>query len=185
MAQTQDNSNDGKREPESLKETLISIIIAFALAFVGRSYVIEPFVIPTGSMAPTLNGAHMRFHSPASGFEWAANPRDYTGDGRPYSVQGARRSGEPITVTGPLSHIEQSEFDVPLRAGDRILVISASAHFLVSAIADLVGSRATPRRRSHGRVPLLRPTTAPTQAAPHVALAHVMVRRGPPVRTVI
>ena len=123
MAQTQDNSNDGKREPESLKETLISIIIAFALAFVGRSYVIEPFVIPTGSMAPTLNGAHMRFHSPASGFEWAANPRDYTGDGRPYSVQGARRSGEPITVTGPLSHIEQSEFDVPLRAGDRILVL--------------------------------------------------------------
>lgn len=124
MTNTSDNPPSDKREPESLKETLISIIIAFALAFVGRSYVIEPFVIPTGSMAPTLNGAHMRFHSPASGFQWAANPRDYTPDGRqPFGVQGSRRSGRPITVEDPLTGLPISQADVPLRAGDRILVL--------------------------------------------------------------
>lgn len=124
MTTPSDSSSGEKRESESLKETLISIIIAFALAFVGRSYVIEPFVIPTGSMAPTLNGAHMRFHSAASGFEWAANPRDYAPDGRtPYGVQGARRIGRPITVEDPVTGTSFAQSDVPLRAGDRILVL--------------------------------------------------------------
>lgn len=44
---------------ESIKETFESIIIAFVLAFVFRAYVVEAFVIPTGSMAPTLLGAHL------------------------------------------------------------------------------------------------------------------------------
>ena len=44
----------------TVPDTLISVIIAFALAFIGRAYVLEPFVIPTGSMAPTLLGAHFR-----------------------------------------------------------------------------------------------------------------------------
>lgn len=111
------------RGPESLKETLISIIIAFALAFVGRSYVIEPFIIPTGSMAPTLMGAHMRFDSPYSGFDWSANPRDGVRQGKPLRVQGARDTRQPIQVVDPLSHIGMSRFDVPLFAGDRILVL--------------------------------------------------------------
>ncbi len=112
------------REPDSLKETLISIVIAFALALVGRSYVIEPFVIPTGSMAPTLNGAHMRFHSPESGFEWAVNPRDESSARQtPLPVQGARRSGDPIVVRDPVTGAEMRRFDEPLRAGDRILVL--------------------------------------------------------------
>ena len=40
--------------PAQIKETITSIIIAFAMAFVFRGFVIEAFVIPTGSMAPTL-----------------------------------------------------------------------------------------------------------------------------------
>ncbi|RMH26643.1 MAG: signal peptidase I [Planctomycetota bacterium] len=115
-----DQAASPDRTPDSLKETLISIVIAFALAFVGRSYVIEPFVIPTGSMAPTLNGAHMRFRSPVSGFDWAANPRD---GAPPLPVQGSRRSGSPIVVTDPVTGHEMRRFDVPLRAGDRILVL--------------------------------------------------------------
>ncbi len=139
MSTSSANPTGEKREPESLKETLISIIIAFALAFVGRSYVIEPFVIPTGSMAPTLNGAHMRFHSAASGFEWAANPRDYTPDGRqPYGVQGSRRSGQPITVDDPVTGTPFSQADVPLRAGDRILVLKYLYAVLDPARFDVV-----------------------------------------------
>jgi signal peptidase I len=35
----------------NLKETFTSIIIAFAMAFIFRGFVVEAFVIPTGSMA--------------------------------------------------------------------------------------------------------------------------------------
>ncbi|MBN1765991.1 MAG: signal peptidase I [Sedimentisphaerales bacterium] len=42
----------------SIKETLESLVIAFILAFVFRAFIVEAFVIPTGSMADTLRGAH-------------------------------------------------------------------------------------------------------------------------------
>ncbi len=116
-----------KPQEESLRETLVSILIAFVLAFVFRSYVVEPFVIPTGSMAPTLLGAHMEFHSPYSGYAWTANPRDFV-DGRndkPLPLQGRRDStgGGHIAVTDPMSGLGLAQFDVPAKAGDRILVL--------------------------------------------------------------
>jgi signal peptidase I len=40
------------------RETVESIIVAIILAFLFRSFVAEAFVIPTGSMAPTLQGKH-------------------------------------------------------------------------------------------------------------------------------
>ncbi|MFN7375909.1 MAG: signal peptidase I [bacterium] len=68
-------SQQHKETPkESVKETIISVVIAFALAFVFRAFVAEAYVIPTGSMAPTLNGAHVRVHSPATGLDWAVGP---------------------------------------------------------------------------------------------------------------
>jgi signal peptidase I len=123
MTQPTEGQRPEKRE-ESVKETLISIIISFALAFVARSYVAEPFVIPTGSMAPTLNGAHMRFHSPASGYQWAANPADYDRRSQePLPIQGSRAIGfDPVRVTDPMTGWEWSEADLRTRAGDRILV---------------------------------------------------------------
>ncbi|MCU0688186.1 MAG: S26 family signal peptidase [Phycisphaerales bacterium] len=59
---------------ETIPETIISVIIAFALAFVFRAFVAEAYVIPTGSMAPTLNGAHVRAVSPHTGVDWAVGP---------------------------------------------------------------------------------------------------------------
>src|ERR1700733_11687313 len=57
-----------KAPPESnVKETVESILVAFILAFIFRAFVVEAFVIPTGSMAPTLYGAHMRFRCPDCG----------------------------------------------------------------------------------------------------------------------
>lgn len=44
--------------PEGIKDTTESIVVAFILAFVFRAFVIEAFVIPTGSMAATLYGQH-------------------------------------------------------------------------------------------------------------------------------
>ncbi len=58
---------------ETIKETFESIIIAFILAFVFRAYVVEAFVIPTGSMAPTLLGAHHRAECDQCGYRFNIN----------------------------------------------------------------------------------------------------------------
>ncbi len=61
----------GKRKPEGgVKDTIESILVAFILAFVFRAFVVEAFVIPTGSMAPTLMGAHMRFTCTDCGYHF-------------------------------------------------------------------------------------------------------------------
>ena len=44
-------------------ETIQSLVVAFVLAMVFRGFVVEGFVIPTGSMAPTLLGQHFKKHS--------------------------------------------------------------------------------------------------------------------------
>ncbi|WP_203329129.1 signal peptidase I [Candidatus Laterigemmans baculatus] len=43
---------------EASRETVESIVVAIVLALLFRAFVAEAFVIPTGSMAPTLMGAH-------------------------------------------------------------------------------------------------------------------------------
>ncbi len=58
---------------ETIKETFESIVIAFILAFVFRAYVVEAFVIPTGSMAPTLLGEHYRAECDQCGYQFKIN----------------------------------------------------------------------------------------------------------------
>jgi signal peptidase I len=58
---------------KGVKETVESILIAFILAFVFRAFVVEAFVIPTGSMAPTLLGAQMRFTCKECGYTFDTN----------------------------------------------------------------------------------------------------------------
>jgi signal peptidase I len=60
-----------KRET-NVKETIESILVAFILAFIFRCFVVEAFVIPTGSMAPTLMGAHMHLRCPDCGYDFDA-----------------------------------------------------------------------------------------------------------------
>jgi signal peptidase I len=43
---------------DGIRETVESVVIAFVLAFLFRAFEAEAFVIPTGSMAPTLMGVH-------------------------------------------------------------------------------------------------------------------------------
>ena len=58
---------------ETLSETIQSILVAFILAFVFRAFVVEAFVIPSGSMAPTLLGAHMRLVCKECGYPFSVN----------------------------------------------------------------------------------------------------------------
>ena len=69
MTQTQTPARPPAREEHGqVKETLISVVIAFVMAFVFRAFVIEAFIIPTGSMAPTLMGQHVRIQSEQTGY---------------------------------------------------------------------------------------------------------------------
>ncbi|MDX2115548.1 MAG: signal peptidase I [Planctomycetota bacterium] len=122
----------------SIKETFVSLLISFVMALVFRSYVVEAFIIPTGSMAPTLLGAHMRFESPQTGNSWAVNPWYPMQSDMPSAIQGdgefwppsatdplttsqinpMRPGGRPPGVAGYVTPPQPK----PLLAGDRILV---------------------------------------------------------------
>ena len=51
-------------------DTIEAIIIALIVALTFRAFVVEAFVIPTGSMAPTLLGAHFKVICPKCGYEF-------------------------------------------------------------------------------------------------------------------
>lgn len=99
----------GAPKPQgSVADTVISVIFALSVAFLFRAYVIEAFVIPTGSMAPTLLGAHYTARSPRTGAVFAVDRRltEHSRDatvrdpfsGETLSVPGARLDGDRIFV---------------------------------------------------------------------------------------
>ena len=93
--------------------TLQSLIVAFVLAMTFRGFVTEGFVIPTGSMAPTLMGEHLLIHSNQTGYTF------------PVDAKGGNRAGaavDPMLGSAyPLASI--SPRTMRRRMGDRILVL--------------------------------------------------------------
>ncbi|HEX8911053.1 MAG TPA: S26 family signal peptidase, partial [Humisphaera sp.] len=120
-----------KHHPEgNFKDTIESILVAFILAFVFRAFVVEAFVIPTGSMAPTLLGAHTRFTCADCGYGYTVNysTRSVGGDIQidPKAPGGLNdrvfcpNCGYPVPQQ---SNQEPDRTDVPVHYGDRILVL--------------------------------------------------------------
>jgi signal peptidase I len=119
-----------------VKETIESILVAFILAFIFRAFVVEAFVIPTGSMASTLLGAHMRFRCPDCGYTFDVNysshdrsddmnfpsadfpPDDVYCPNCGYHVAAVPRRGPDGQIMIPFGAERQ-----PVRYGDRILVL--------------------------------------------------------------
>lgn len=104
------------RREEGIRDTVEAIAIAFILAFIFKTYEAEAFVIPTGSMAPTLFGRHKEVVC--------------DGCGLPYPV-GA--SQEIDQESGLLQHrvrysscpncrFVNDVFEAPVFNGDRIVV---------------------------------------------------------------
>lgn len=58
---------------EGYRDTVEAIVVAFILALVVRGFEAQAFVIPTGSMAPTLMGRHKEVACPQCGFVYAVN----------------------------------------------------------------------------------------------------------------
>ncbi len=64
----------------AIRETIESIVIAFVLAFLFRTFEAEAFVIPTGSMAPTLMGAHKDVDCIKCGHRFRINASEENGE---------------------------------------------------------------------------------------------------------
>ena len=95
-------------------DTIQSLIVAFVLAMMFRGFVVEGFVIPTGSMAPTLLGEHWLVRSIQTGTEVPVG-LDGSGRSRPEPSRledHALGRGQPLDGAGVLRR----------RLGDRILV---------------------------------------------------------------
>lgn len=113
------SSSPGGERPaeETIKETLESIVIAFILAFVFRAYVVEAFVIPTGSMAPTLLGAHISVTCAQCGYSYDVG-MDRGDDERAVSYLPTRLS----SICPMCAYHNLSPANTRVGSGDRILV---------------------------------------------------------------
>jgi signal peptidase I len=101
----------------SLAENLEGIVIAIILFLVVRHFVLELFVIPTGSMAPTLLGNHFIVQCQSCHYAFAAQKADREID----------PGGESVTARCPLCGTKdpENEFHVTaddVETGDKILV---------------------------------------------------------------
>lgn len=117
----------------SVKDTIESILVAFMLAFIFRAFVVEAFVIPTGSMAPTLLGAHMRFRCPDCGYRYDANFSGRQSGTDDIDIPATAGSNRSFALFCPncgyrlprdnAADPDNDAIDAPVRYGDRILVL--------------------------------------------------------------
>ncbi len=65
-----ETSTTPQPQPQVVRETLESLAVAFILALMFKAFIAEAFVIPTGSMAPTLMGAHKDVQCEECGYQY-------------------------------------------------------------------------------------------------------------------
>lgn len=116
-----------KEEETNIVETLQSLIVAFALAMAVRSFVTEGFVIPTGSMGPTLMGQHERLKSPLTGYEFPVDSGPAFDAMRQLGAQ-YRDFPQPlvdpmVSPVDPIGQIPNNQIAAKSRSGDRVLVL--------------------------------------------------------------
>jgi signal peptidase I len=83
--------------PGAIREMVEAVVIAFALAFFVRTFEAEAFVIPTGSMAPTLMGRHKDVTCAKCGY-----PFQVTASGEVDARTGRPTNQEVVAGTCPI-----------------------------------------------------------------------------------
>jgi signal peptidase I len=116
----------------SIRETIESVAIAFVLAFLIRTFEAEAFVIPTGSMAPTLMGRHKDLQCPECGHAFqvsASEEVEKDGSAKAVLGPGGKLIRDPFLIDRCICPACGHEVtwslggnDVPSYSGDRILV---------------------------------------------------------------
>lgn len=101
---------------DGTRETIESIVIAFVFAFLFRTFEAEAFVIPTGSMAPTLLGRHKDEVCPKCGFEWTIGASEELEQSSGLLVRRLE------TAVCPNCRFRKDVRNDPVFVGDRILV---------------------------------------------------------------
>src|SRR3954470_6159699 len=93
---------DSVKPREGHRETIEAIVVAMILALLVRGFEAEAFVIPTGSMAPTLMGRHKEITCPQCGHVYAVNASAEDDGGRPlfrFRQNGGRPSSAVVSGT--------------------------------------------------------------------------------------
>ena len=109
-------------KPQVFRETVESLAVAFILALLFKSFVADAFIIPTGSMAPTLMGAHKDIQCEHCGYQYQSGASEEFDNNT-----GARRNVSVIETICPICRkIERVDVDQSPNhltfSGDRILV---------------------------------------------------------------
>ena len=110
------NGRKKRKQQDGARETVESIAIAFVLAFLFKTFQAEAYVIPTGSMAPTLYGRHKEVCCEACGFEFAVGASTEIDQSTGLLV--ARIQNAVCVNCG----FKNAAMDAPVFNGDRILV---------------------------------------------------------------
>lgn len=124
-AKGQEKGQEKPKPQEGHRETVEALVVAFILALLVRGFEAEAFVIPTGSMAPTLMGRHKEIACPQCGFVYSVNASDED-DGARGVV--ARMRGDDARQWVVAGTCVNCRYQAPLKEeptfnGDRILVM--------------------------------------------------------------
>jgi signal peptidase I len=104
----------------NIRETVESIVVAFVLAFLFRTFEAEAFVIPTGSMAPTLRGRHKDVICEMCGYRFQSSASIEVEEDEARLALGVQR--KVLAATCPMCRHTMSVKDETSFPGDRILV---------------------------------------------------------------
>ncbi len=158
---------------ESHRDTVEAIVVALILALVVRGFEAQAFVIPTGSMAPTLMGRHKELSCPQCGFVYTVNASEEV-DGRSYPRQvfsgictncryQARGLSKSPSFKGDRILVMMFPYDLPFLPGASpperwdVVVFRYPEEPEVSYIKRLVGLPGETVRIHHGDVYIKRP----------------------------
>lgn len=114
----------------SLPELFISLIVSFVMAMTARGFVLEGFVIPTGSMAPTLMGQHITWESPQTGWTYAFNGIPSNESGVFPMWMRSRSKGIPMSWWDPMFGLRKpavrtTPSTLTPASGDRVIVLKS------------------------------------------------------------
>jgi signal peptidase I len=121
-----------QREFSIVRDTIESVWVAIILAFVLRAFMIEAFVIPTGSMAPRLMGEHFDLVCPC-GYEYSYG---WHGDRGPVSRRD--RTGTSGVPRCPSCTYQLKTSNNYVNGGDRVLVMKYLYRFSEPKPFDVV-----------------------------------------------
>jgi len=154
------------RSHEGHRDTVEAVVVALILALVVRGFEAQAFVIPTGSMAPTLMGRHKEIACRECGFVFAVNASEEVESRLPRDVYSglcgncrnlARLDTSP-SFKGDRILVMMFPYDLPFLPGSHpperwdVVVFRYPEEPEVSYIKRLVGLPGETIRISHGDV---------------------------------